>query len=379
MATCPLCGRKGFFLRLGKHGLCKECEIKLLTVLDKVRIINESMEIVSQSNNVETVLSRIDLEKTQVNEISRIAAGKIDPLSLLGYNCSFSEMSNNINQVYNDISTWVNALFGMIKGNLKENGPLTFKEITQIFEDYPECWVEKYDIYKSIKSLLEQRSKHYGILRKKIKNKYYYYLDWQEEMLEQIQNGLFPYTVNPNTPIFFCSLPVSDKIPFTIKSGRIPEYPDFNVLSDLEYQFMIHLKNSLIESSLTPSMIELTRLSDETFNVFYKGDSGCYVGKINLRSGHSSPDKYAVMKNGQKRAKRVLDSEEEANAYMEQHGGDYIELRPGRVAHYYMQYSSGKLGTDTHFIESSDFQDYINGISYWIDYIKECQKPFKFN
>lgn len=379
MATCPWCGKRGFFLRLGQHGLCKDCETKLLIVPEKIRLISESIDIVSQSNNAEIIYSQIDFEKIQIDEVNRIAAGKIDPLILLGYDCSLTEMLNYINHLYEDTTKWIDTLFDIIKENLEENGPLSFNEIIQFFKDHHEYWIEKYDLSKSIRSLLEQRGKLHRISREKIKNKYYYYLDGQEEMLEQIQNGLFPYTVNPNTPIFFCSLPVSDKIPFTIKSGRIPEYPDFNVLSDLEYQFMIHLKNSLIESSLTPSMIELTRLSDETFNVFYKGDSGCYVGKINLRSGHSSPDKYAVMKNGQKRAKRVLDSEEEANAYMEQHGGDYIEFRPGYAAKYFMQYLSGKNGCNVHVIESSNFQDYVNGISHWIKYIKECQKPLKFD
>lgn len=40
-------------------------------------------------------------------------------------------------------------------------------------------------------------------------------------------------------------------------------------------------------------------------------------------------DKYAVMKKGRKSALRVLDSEEEAELYRMNNGGDYIELRPG--------------------------------------------------
>lgn len=367
MATCTLCGKRGFFLKLGRYGLCRDCEIKLLIVPDKIRLINESIDIVSQSDNAETVLSRIEFEKTQVDEISRIAAGKIDPLLLLGYDCSLSDMSDSINQLYDDTSKWIDSLFDLIKENLEENGPMLLKDIIHIFENCPECWVEKYDLSKSVKSLLKQRSELYGILKEKIKNKYYYYLDGQEEMIEQIRNTF-------NTPIFFNSSLVSDEIPFAIKSGRIPEYPDFNVLSDLEYQFMIHLKNALIESNLNPAMIELTRLSDETFNVFYNGEHGCYVGKINLKAGYSSPDKYAVMKNGQKRAKRVLDSEEDAKAYMQQHGGDYIEFRQGYPAQYFMQYLSGKDGCTVHIIESSNFQDYIDGISHWIKYIKKCQK-----
>lgn len=40
-------------------------------------------------------------------------------------------------------------------------------------------------------------------------------------------------------------------------------------------------------------------------------------------------DKYAVMEKGKKKAKRVLDSEEEARLYIQNNGGDYIERRPG--------------------------------------------------
>lgn len=40
-------------------------------------------------------------------------------------------------------------------------------------------------------------------------------------------------------------------------------------------------------------------------------------------------DKFAVMKKGKKRALRVLDSEEEAQEYMETKGGDYIDVRKG--------------------------------------------------
>ena len=368
MATCPLCGKKGFFLKLGKHGLCDDCEIKLLIVPDRIRLINESINIVSQSNNVETVLSRIEYEKMQINEINQIAAGKIDPLILLGYDCSFREMSDNINQLYEDVSRWIDSLFEIIKENLDENGPLTFKNIIHIFENHPEYWIEKYDLSKSIKSLLQQRGVFHGISKGKVKSKNYYYLSDKEESFLLLSR-----------PVFHNSLLISDEIPFTIKSGSLPEYPNFNVLSNLEYQFMIHLKNALAESDLNPTMIELTRLSDETFNVFFNGAHGCYVGKINLSSYTASPDKYAVMKNGQKRARRVLNSEEEAKAYMEQHGGDYIEFRPGHPAQYYMQYLSGKDGCDIHTIESSDFQDYVNGISHWIKYIKECQKPLKFD
>ena len=41
-------------------------------------------------------------------------------------------------------------------------------------------------------------------------------------------------------------------------------------------------------------------------------------------------DKYAVMRKGRKSALRVLDSEEEAQEYMDKHGGDSIQFRKGK-------------------------------------------------
>lgn len=380
MAVCQLCGKKGFFLRLGQHGLCKDCEIKLLEIPDRIRLINESIDIVSQSNNAETVLSRIQFEKMQVNEISRIAAGKIDPLLLLGYDCSLSEIADNIYRLCSDTEEWVDAIFDLIKEQLDENGPMPLKDIVSFFEENPDYWSEKYDISKSIRSLLEQRGELYEISKEKIKNKYYYYMDGQEEMIEQIQNETKPRSNSTKQSVYYIPSPNPQKLYFSITSNRLPPYPDYDVLSDLEFAFMEEFERALSDALFDPKNIEICRLSDGTFNVIYsEKDGGCYVGKINLKPGISSPDKYAVMKNGQKRAKRVLDSEEEAKTYMEQHGGDYIEYRPGHPALYYMQYLSGENGVDIHTIQSSDFQDYIDAIPHWIDYIKECQKPIKYN
>lgn len=43
----------------------------------------------------------------------------------------------------------------------------------------------------------------------------------------------------------------------------------------------------------------------------------------------NSGDKYAVMAKGKKKASRVLDTREEAELWMMNHGGDHIEYRPG--------------------------------------------------
>lgn len=48
-----------------------------------------------------------------------------------------------------------------------------------------------------------------------------------------------------------------------------------------------------------------------------------------LEERYNSGDKYAVMKKGRKKALRVLGGMEEAEEWMKDNGGDYIETRPG--------------------------------------------------
>ena len=49
-----------------------------------------------------------------------------------------------------------------------------------------------------------------------------------------------------------------------------------------------------------------------------------------MEERYNTGDKYAVMKKGRKTALRVLDSQEEADAWMQDNGGDTIEFRPGQ-------------------------------------------------
>ncbi len=49
-----------------------------------------------------------------------------------------------------------------------------------------------------------------------------------------------------------------------------------------------------------------------------------------LEDRFNSGDKYAVMKKGRKRAMRVLDSRADAETWMSNNGGDFIEERPGQ-------------------------------------------------
>lgn len=62
MAQCKMCGQKGFFLVVSANGLCNSCEpIVVMDVEQRGRIINDCVELVAESKNMKTRLSRCDL------------------------------------------------------------------------------------------------------------------------------------------------------------------------------------------------------------------------------------------------------------------------------------------------------------------------------
>lgn len=62
MAQCKMCGQKGFFLVVSANGLCNSCEpIVVMDVEQRGRIINDCVELVTESKNMKTRLSRCDL------------------------------------------------------------------------------------------------------------------------------------------------------------------------------------------------------------------------------------------------------------------------------------------------------------------------------
>lgn len=269
MATCPWCGKRGFFLRLGQHGLCKDCEIRLHNLLERIRVINESVDIASQSNNAETSFSRIEFARTQINEFREYFNCQFDPLTFIGSTTSLSDLLDNTNKSYSIVSQWIDSVFQFIQENLNEKGPSPFKDIISFFEDNPEYWDDEYDLPKSIRSLLEHRSKLYGISREKIKNKYYYYLDGQEEMLEQIQNGLAPYTVDSNAPAFQLSSSIVELL--WIKNGPYQNLRDTD----------------------EPSLIDLTLPIDENIS---QEDLLADIGYYPSYAGISPKERYIYLK-----------------------------------------------------------------------------------
>lgn len=61
MGRCRYCGRSGIFLSVDKDGLCARCKpIVTMDLSQRVRHINESIELVEKSKNLSTRLSRCD-------------------------------------------------------------------------------------------------------------------------------------------------------------------------------------------------------------------------------------------------------------------------------------------------------------------------------
>ncbi len=62
MARCKYCNKSGFFLSVDSSGLCKICSRNIaLEISQKIRIINESLNIVRNSKKIETIASRMDV------------------------------------------------------------------------------------------------------------------------------------------------------------------------------------------------------------------------------------------------------------------------------------------------------------------------------
>jgi len=62
MAQCKFCDRSGFLLSVNQYGLCNNCATVIsFEINSKLRVIQESIDLVKTSKNLDTRLSRADL------------------------------------------------------------------------------------------------------------------------------------------------------------------------------------------------------------------------------------------------------------------------------------------------------------------------------
>jgi hypothetical protein len=72
MATCRLCNQSGWFLKVSRNGLCKNCEpVWRMDLEQHQRILTESLKIIENSTNIKTQLSRIDVAKRSAEALRR--------------------------------------------------------------------------------------------------------------------------------------------------------------------------------------------------------------------------------------------------------------------------------------------------------------------
>lgn len=70
MAKCKLCGKGGLFTHINQYGLCNNCAaVVSIEVNSKLRVIQDSINLVKESKNLDTRLSRADLVIQLTSEI----------------------------------------------------------------------------------------------------------------------------------------------------------------------------------------------------------------------------------------------------------------------------------------------------------------------
>ncbi len=175
-------------------------------------------------------------------------------------------------------------------------------------------------------------------------------------------------STNPITSNTIAKQPVETPyyLGMKITSNTIPPQENYNVLSDMEKQFLDAFYEQLNIANLSPSRIKLTRMSNGGFSVDYLGLG--YIGKINLCE---PPITYAVIKKGNQRATKVFCSLIEANLFASNSSEYIVETRHKKQS-IYMQYLRGfSTIKDLHDIS---LDECIDLIPYWIRYIKYCKR-----
>lgn len=168
-----------------------------------------------------------------------------------------------------------------------------------------------------------------------------------------VKNGIYPV----NTPVVYG---------MKLISSTVPPQDNYCYLNEEEKTFFNVFQQKLIEATYNPSLVQLTRLSDGTFNVDYIGL--CYIGKICL---YKAPTTYAVIKKGNKRATKVFTSFDDARNFASTNSAFEIQERT-LESNTYMQYSIGI--TSVKELHNPSLQQCIDTIPRWIKYLNYCKR-----
>ena len=160
--------------------------------------------------------------------------------------------------------------------------------------------------------------------------------------------------------------PVLDYLIETSRYSTSPfEKVEFTREERLFFKSLIDL---CIANSLNPYEIQLTRLSDKTFNV-YTNDG--YIGKINL---YTFPDKYTVVKQGGKKAIRIFNSKRRAERFIKENNNESIweiKIKKGKRK-FHMQYLIGMYSIK--HVHEPTLEECISLLPFWIKHMKYCKR-----
>jgi len=78
MPTCKWCGKSGFFLSLSNNGLCKYCDVSIVSDFKgRERVMIESTNLINTSKNPETRLRRINVMREHLTALLKYEAKDI--------------------------------------------------------------------------------------------------------------------------------------------------------------------------------------------------------------------------------------------------------------------------------------------------------------
>lgn len=111
MAECKWCGKKGIFVKVNSDGLCEICANSIyLDIKQNIKIIQESLDIIDKSKNIDTIISRYNLiieraislkkyEEKEIKTISPKPSELIEKIKRIKENLIIDNFKNSLKEI----------------------------------------------------------------------------------------------------------------------------------------------------------------------------------------------------------------------------------------------------------------------------------------